>query len=326
MEDQTEYSSDRAIGGNPLRPNSFNEYIGQRKIIQQLEVFIEAVNKRRARGVDGILGHMIIDGAAGLGKTSIANATAKELKANLIVIQANSIEHKRDLYPILFNLEEGDLLFIDEIHALDNDVAEVLYSVTEDFRLDVTTGETVHNFSLNQFTLIGATTDFGKLSNSLRQRFIHKFTMTRYTQEELALIIGASVRTLGYEIDVDARLLLASFSKGVPRLANNLANKACAYSEVEAHPIDVEMVTRLVEVSEIYELGIDFQDKAYLEALYAAKSPQGIKTLVAKLNRDEQTIVNTIEPYLIEQCLVEKQPRGRVLTEYGRELTERLVK
>lgn len=308
-----------SFSANPLRPVSFDDYIGQPQIVERLKLYIAATNRKRERGEDCVMDHMIVDGRAGLGKTSLAVVVANTLGSNFVFLQATAIEHKREILSNLMLLKEGDVLFVDEIHGLKKDVAEALYSAVEDSRVDIVTEERTINLPLPKFTLIAATTDYGKLTPSLRQRFTYRFTLQRYSEEELKTIVEYSANKLGYNVTDEAAIALASRAKGIPRLVNHNVKKACLVAEFNEGVIDRKVAEQMLAMEEIGELGLDVNDFAYLKALESSK-PLGIKTLSSKSNIDEATIVDSIEPYLLEFSLIEKTARGRILTERGEAL------
>lgn len=307
---------------NPLRPETFDDYIGQPQIVQRLKLYIAATNRKRERGEDCVMDHMIIDGRAGLGKTSLAVVVANALGSNFVFLQATAIEHKREILSNLMLLKEGDVMFVDEIHGFKKDIAEALYSAIEDSRVDIVTEERTINLPLPKFTLIAATTDYGKLPPSLRQRFTYRFTLQRYSKEELKTIVEYSANKLGYKVTGDAATILASRAKGIPRLVNQNVKKACLVAEFNDGIVDMKVAEQMLAMEEIGEMGLDVNDFAYLKALNPSK-PIGVKTLSSKSNIDEVTITDSIEPYLLEFCLVEKTARGRLLTKKGSEFLKR---
>jgi Holliday junction DNA helicase RuvB len=299
-----------------LRPSSWDEYIGQEQIKKNLKVFIEA-SKRRGEALD----HILFFGPPGLGKTTIANIIANEMNAQIKTTSAPMIEKSGDLAAILTNIEEGDTLFIDEIHRLSPAIEEILYSAMEDFRLDIIIGsgpavQTV-KIDLPRFTLIGATTRAGMLSNPLRERFGMHFRMQFYSTEELAEIIRLASIKLDKRILEDASLEIARRSRGTPRLALRLLRRVRDFAEV-ANEDEIYMKTTKYALDQlgVNHLGFDEEDIRLLELLISAKGrPMGLSTISAVLSEDEGTIEDVIEPYLIANGYIERTARGRVATE-----------
>ncbi len=297
-----------------LRPSTLDEYIGQEQIKKNLKVFIQAA-KKRDEGLD----HMLFFGPPGLGKTTLANIIANEMNANLKTISAPMLEKSGDLAAILTNLEEGDVLFIDEIHRLKASIEEVLYSAMEDFRLDIVIGsgpaaQTI-KIDVAKFTLIGATTRAGMLSNPLRDRFGMSFRLNFYNEKELALIINLASKKLGYEIEDKAAKEIARRSRGTPRIALRLLKRVRDFAEVENKKIiDKKLAKYALDELGINEHGFDELDIRFLKLLADAKKPLGLSTIAAALSEDEDTIEEVIEPFLIANGYIEKTPKGRIAT------------
>ncbi|CAH7376625.1 Holliday junction ATP-dependent DNA helicase RuvB [Vibrio chagasii] len=312
---------------NILRPTAFDGYIGQGSIVRQLKTHVLAEKKRKERGVTSTLDHIMLEGGAGLGKTSIAAVIAKEIGANLKIMQGTSIEHLGHLASNIMSLEEGDVFFIDEVHALKPALEEALFSILEDFRMDITPDEGQPlNISLPRFTMIGATTELGKLKEPFIDRFTHRFTMEKYTPEELSAIIKRSASILECEITNEAADYLSGASRGIPRVANNLLKKARNYAEVfNDNLLDLETATNSLTEASIEESGLTSNDRKYLQALYDQGKPVGLKTLSGILAMDIKTIENKVEHFLLEQGFIEKQPRGRALSPKGNEYMKDLV-
>lgn len=298
-----------------LRPEGWGDYIGQEQIKKNLGVFIEASKKRNEA-----LDHTLFFGPPGLGKTTLALIIANEMGSNIKVTAAPMIEKSGDLAAILTNLEEGDILFIDEIHRLSPAVEEILYPSMEDFRLDIIIGsgpaaQTV-KIDLPRFTLIGATTRAGMLSNPLRDRFGMNFRMNFYTPEELARIIMQAANKLGKTIEHDAALEIARRSRGTPRIALRLLRRVRDFADVA----DETAITHARTVYALNELGInahgfDEMDLRLLELLVQAKGrAMGLSTIAAALSEDEGTIEDVLEPYLLANGYLERTARGRVAT------------
>ncbi len=299
-----------------LRPSSWDEYIGQEQIKKNLKVFIEASRRRREP-----LDHILFFGPPGLGKTTIANIIANEMNAQIKTTSAPMIEKSGDLAAILTNIEEGDILFIDEIHRMSPAIEEILYSAMEDFRLDIIIGsgpaaQTV-KIDLPRFTLIGATTRAGMLSSPLRERFGMHFRMQFYSNEELAKIIKLASIKLNKIAEDDASFEIAKRSRGTPRLALRLLRRVRDFAEV-ANEDRIYLHTTKYGLDQlgVNHLGFDEQDIKLLELLISAKGrPMGLSTISATLSEDEGTIEDVIEPYLIANGYIERTARGRVATQ-----------
>ncbi len=299
-----------------LRPSSWDEYIGQEQIKKNLKVFIEA-SRKRSEALD----HILFFGPPGLGKTTIANIIADEMNAQIKTTSAPMIEKSGDLAAILTNIEEGDILFIDEIHRMSPAIEEILYSAMEDFRLDIIIGsgpaaQTV-KIDLPRFTLIGATTRAGMLSSPLRERFGMHFRMQFYSSDELAKIIKLASIKLNKISEDDASLEMAKRSRGTPRLALRLLRRVRDFAEVANEDrIFLHTTKYALDQLGVNHLGFDEQDIKLLELLLSAKGrPIGLSTISATLSEDEGTIEDVIEPYLIANGYIERTARGRVATQ-----------
>ena len=299
-----------------LRPSSWDEYIGQGQIKKNLKVFIEA-SKKRGEALD----HVLFFGPPGLGKTTIANLIATEMATNIKTTSAPMIEKSGDLAAILTNIEEGDILFIDEIHRMSPAIEEILYSAMEDFRLDIIIGsgpaaQTV-KIDLPRFTLIGATTRAGMLSHPLRERFGMHFRMQFYSSEELSEIVRLASIKLDKVSDDDAAYEIAKRSRGTPRLALRLLRRVRDFAEV-ANETSVNIKTTKYALDQlgVNDIGFDEEDIRLLELLISAKGrPMGLSTIAAALSEDEGTIEDVLEPYLLANGYIERTARGRVATE-----------
>jgi Holliday junction DNA helicase RuvB len=299
-----------------LRPSSWDEYIGQEQIKKNLKVFIMASKKRNEP-----LDHILLFGPSGLGKTTIANIIANEMVAQIKTTSAPMIEKSGDLAALLTNIEEGDILFIDEIHRMSPTIEEILYSAMEDFRLDIIIGsgavaQTI-KIDLPKFTLIGATTRVGMVSQPLRERFGMHFRMQFYTPEELAKILELASIKLSKRVLKDASLEIAKRSRGTPRIALRLLRRVRDFAEVaNEDKISLETTKYGLNQLGINHLGFDEEDIKLLELLMSAKGrPMGLSTIAAALSEDEGTIEDVLEPYLIANGYIERTARGRVATQ-----------
>jgi len=299
-----------------LRPSSWDEYIGQGQIKKNLKVFIEASKKR-----DEALDHILFFGPPGLGKTTIANLIATEMNAQIKTTAAPMIEKSGDLAAVLTNIEEGDILFIDEIHRMSPAIEEILYSAMEDFRLDIIIGsgpaaQTV-KIELPRFTLIGATTRAGMLSHPLRERFGMHFRMQFYNAEELAEIVRLASIKLEKITKTEAAHEIAKRSRGTPRLSLRLLRRVRDFSEVaNENEINIKTTKYALDQLGVNDLGFDEEDIRLLEFLISSKGrPMGLSTIAAALSEDEGTIEDVLEPYLLANGYIERTARGRVATE-----------
>jgi len=298
-----------------LRPSRWDEYIGQEKIKKNLRVFIEASKKRHEA-----LDHVLFFGPPGLGKTTLAYLIASEMDSNIKITAAPMIEKSGDLAAILTNLEEGDILFIDEIHRLSPAIEEILYPAMEDYRLDIIIGsgpaaQTI-KIDLPRFTLIGATTRAGMISNPLRERFGMHFRMQFYEHKELAKIIQQAAEKLDKPCDEDAALEIARRSRGTPRIALRLLRRVRDFAEVENEThIHLERTQFALDQLGVNEEGFDELDIKLLQLLIEARGkPLGLSTIGAALSEDEGTIEDVIEPYLLANGYIERTARGRIAT------------
>jgi len=298
-----------------LRPSSWDEYIGQEKIKKNLQVFIKAAQKREES-----LDHVLFFGPPGLGKTTLANIIATEMHANIKTTAAPMIEKSGDLAAILTNLEEGDILFIDEIHRLSPAIEEILYPAMEDFRLDIIIGsgpaaQTI-KLDLPKFTLIGATTRAGMISAPLRDRFGMHFRLQFYSHDELARIVRAAGEKLNFPCQKEASIETSRRSRGTPRIALRLLKRIRDYAQVEdEEEIALHRAKFALDELGVDERGFDEMDIRFLELLIQAKGrPMGLGTIAATLSEDEGTIEDVIEPYLIANGYIEKTARGRIAT------------
>ncbi len=309
------FSAEEESSEKSLRPDVWSEYIGQEQIKKNLGVFIEASKKR-----DEALDHVLFFGPPGLGKTTLALIIANEMGANIKVTAAPMIEKSGDLAALLTNLEEGDILFIDEIHRLSPAVEEILYSSMEDFRIDIIIGsgpaaQTV-KIDLPRFTLIGATTRAGMLSNPLRDRFGMSFRMQFYTPEELSKIIIQASLKLDKEILHEASIEIAKRSRGTPRIALRLLRRVRDFADV-ANEGDIQHSRTKYALNElgINSHGFDEMDIRLLNLLVSANGKaMGLSTIAASLSEDEGTVEDVLEPYLIANGYLERTAKGRKAT------------
>jgi Holliday junction DNA helicase, RuvB subunit len=300
-----------------LRPQTLDEYIGQKTVTDNLKVFITAT-KLRGEPLD----HVLFYGPPGLGKTTLANIIAKELGVDIRITSGPSIEKAGDLAAILTNLNDNDVLFIDEIHRLNRSVEEVLYSAMEDFALDIIIGKGPAarsiRLDLSKFTLVGATTRAGSLSAPLRDRFgvISKFEI--YTVEELKAIIMRSANILGITIDDESLEEMAKRSRGTPRVANRILKRVRDFSQVEGHNnINMSITQKALEALGVDNLGLEFLDREILKTIIQRfkGGPVGIDTIAASIGEERITIEDVYEPYLIQVGLLHRTPKGRVVSE-----------
>lgn len=300
-----------------LRPQTLDDYIGQSKVKENLKIYIEAAKLRK-----DALDHVLFYGPPGLGKTTLAGIIANEMGVHLKVTSGPAIEKPGEMAAILNNLEEGDLLFVDEIHRLNRQVEEVLYPAMEDFCIDVMIGKgpTARSVRLDlpKFTLVGATTRAGLLTAPLRDRFGMLYHMDFYTLPELKQIIMHSARILGVEVDEKGALEMAKRSRGTPRLANRILKRVRDFAQVKYDGIITEEVARTaLDLMDVDKLGLDRIDRNILTTMIQKFSggPVGLDTLAAAIGEDAGTIEDVYEPYLIKNGLINRTPRGRVVTE-----------
>ena len=299
-----------------LRPKKLDEYVGQEKIREQLNIFIDAAKKRNEA-----LDHVLLFGPPGLGKTTLANIIAKEMSVNLRQTSGPVLEKTGDLAALLSNLEENDVLFIDEIHRLSPVIEEILYPAMEDYRLDIMIGEGPSarsvKLELPPFTLIGATTRAGMLTNPLRDRFGIVSRLEFYTRQELTKIVTRSAGLLEVEIDKKGANEIANRSRGTPRIANRLLRRVRDFAEVKSEgEINKIIADDALKMLDIDLIGLDLMDRSFLIAIIEKFSggPVGLDNIAAAIGEEKETIEDVIEPYLIQQGYLMRSPRGRLAT------------
>lgn len=312
-------AKDADIFENTLRPKVLDEYIGQSQLKENLKVFLAAAKKREEP-----LEHTLLYGPPGLGKTTMASIIAHEMGGKLKVTSAPAIQKQGDLAAVVSNLKPGDVLFIDEIHRMNSNVEEILYSAMEDYVLDIMIGKgpsaRTMRLSIPQFTLIGATTKFSMLSSPLRDRFGHIFKLNYYTSDEIKQIIHRSAGILEYQVEEKACETLAKCARKTPRIANRLLKRVRDFADIDDKPhnmIDLEVTQRAMRALGIDERGLNRTDIDLLNILITKfkGGPVGLNTLSAATGEDAGTIEDVYEPFLIQLGMLDRSPRGRIATE-----------
>lgn len=312
----TSYTAEDSDVEASLRPRHLDEYVGQEKVKENLKIYIEAA-KQRGEPLD----HVLLYGPPGLGKTTLSNIIATEMGVNIRITSGPAIEKQGDLAAILTNLNEGDVLFIDEIHRLSRSVEEILYPAMEDYALDIIIGKGPSarsiRIDLPRFTLIGATTRAGQMTTPLRDRFGVILKLELYTPEELATIVRRNAGILGMEISDDGAIEIASRSRGTPRIANRLLKRVRDFAQIMADgAIDSKIANYALNKLEIDQLGLDNVDRRMLETIikFYEGGPVGLETLAATVGEEAVTLEDMYEPYLMQIGFLSRTPRGRCVT------------
>ena len=315
----TQIQEEDLVVEKSLRPQTLDEYIGQEKAKKNLKVYIEAAKQRKEA-----LDHVLFFGPPGLGKTTLSGIIANEMGTHMKITSGPAIGKPGEMAAILSGLQEGDVLFVDEIHRLNRQVEEVLYPAMEDYAIDIMIGKgaTARSIRLDlpHFTLVGATTRAGLLSAPLRDRFGVIHHLEFYSVEELKLIIRHSAKVLGVEIDNKGAVELARRSRGTPRLANRILKRVRDFAQVRYDGRITEEVAReALDLMDVDKLGLDHIDRNILNTMIEKfqGGPVGLDTLAAAIGEDAGTIEDVVEPYLLKNGLINRTPRGRVVTEYA---------
>ncbi|HTI52126.1 MAG TPA: Holliday junction branch migration DNA helicase RuvB [Planctomycetaceae bacterium] len=309
-------SDDESRFHDELRPQMLEDVVGQRTVIERLRIMLNAARKRKEP-----LGHLLLDGPPGLGKTTFATVLPRELGTECQITSGPVLTAPKDLLPYLTNASQGSILFIDEIHRLPPAVEEFIYPVMEDFRVDISLGEGLNartiNMRLKQFTLIGATTRSGLLTAPLRDRFVNREHLDFYSVDDLGEIVRRNSSKLQTKITAEAAGEIARRSRGTPRIANNLLRWTRDFADSEADgKISTQVARDALAKREVDELGLDRQDRRYLETLIVVfgGGPAGIQAIAHSMNLAADTLEDEVEPFLLRSGLVQRTPRGRMAT------------
>jgi Holliday junction DNA helicase RuvB len=310
------FDADDARYDDELRPQRLSEVVGQRKVIERLKIMLDATQKRGEP-----LGHLLLDGPPGLGKTTLATVVPKELDRELQITSGPSLSAPKDLLPYLTNASYGSVLFIDEIHRLPPTVEEFLYPAMEDFRVDITLGDGLNartiNMKLQPFTVIGATTRSGMLTAPLRDRFVNRQHLEFYELDDLIAIVNRNAKKLRTTISDDAAEEIARRSRGTPRKANNLLRWSRDFAEIKADGcISHHVVVESFRMLEIDDVGLEMQDRKYLESLITifGGGPAGLKSIAHSIDIPPDTLEDEVEPFLLRCGFIQRTPRGRMVT------------
>ncbi len=301
---------------NELRPSRLEDVVGQKAVVERLRILLEATRRRKEP-----LGHLLLDGPPGLGKTTLATVVPRELGTELQITSGPSLSAPKDLLPYLTNAGYGSVLFIDEIHRMPPAVEEFIYPAMEDFRIDITLGDGLNartiNMKLQPFTLIGATTRSGMLTAPLRDRFVNREHLDFYTDEELATIVTRNARKLRTEISPEAAQEIAIRSRGTPRKANNWLRWTRDFADVQANGvITLDVARAALKMKGVDDAGLELQDRRYLETIVRVfgGGPAGVQALGHTLNIPADTLEDEVEPYLLREGFIQRTPRGRMIT------------
>lgn len=307
---------DSSEGDDELRPSRLEDVIGQAAVVERIRILLQAAQKRQEP-----LGHLLLDGPPGLGKTTLATVIPKELGTDLQITSGPSLSAPKDLLPYLTNASQGSVLFIDEIHRMPPAVEEFIYPAMEDFRVDITLGDGLNartiNMKLQPFTVVGATTRSGMLTAPLRDRFVSREHLSFYSLEELATIVRRSASRLRSSIDDNAAVEIAIRSRGTPRKANNWLRWARDYADARADGvITLDVAREALRMKSVDDIGLEELDRRYLETIITVFSggPAGVQAIAHTMNIPADTLEDEIEPYLLRQGLLQRTPRGRMLT------------